>query len=170
MYCLLSCCPIIIMAVAGGNRVLLSLSSVVVSTPCLLLRYCCNRCSRLHHRCCRQHRQHQSAAVVLTTIIDAWGLRHSANVDGIVIINVVVVDPHCTTSAAPDDIIGVDLPLFLPLHLCPHPPLPSCPCWPCTGPCALVRLCLHHPCRRFLPRPSSSSRGSLSPSASSTSK
>ena len=52
MYCLLSCCPIKIAAVEGGNWVLSSLSSVVVSSTCLLICPRCNHCSRLHHCCC----------------------------------------------------------------------------------------------------------------------
>ncbi len=56
MYGLLSCCPIIITVVEGGNWALSSSSNVVVSLPCLLIRrHCsCRRC--LHHCCCCRRR------------------------------------------------------------------------------------------------------------------
>ena len=63
----------------------------------------------------------------------SWSNRHSAI---IVVIIVVVMHPPHAASAVADAIIDVNPPS--PLPLCPHPPLLSCPCWPCTCPRALV--------------------------------
>ena len=54
-------------------------------------------------------------------------IRHSAGIDGIAVIIVVVVHPPCATSGASNAFVNVDPPLPLPLPSYPRAPLPSCP-------------------------------------------